>query len=102
MAAQTCYIYRCAAKADMYLYIRQRDDFSDVPEALFKRLGRLDFAMQLELTADKKLARETPEAVMRNLSQQGFHLQMPATTAVDELLARIAAEQNSAAQKNTP
>lgn len=86
----------------MYVYIRQRDDFTCLPDELSKRLGRLDFAMQIELTANKKLARETPDIVLENLRKQGFHLQMPANIAVDDILARIAEEQNTAAQKRTP
>ena len=98
---QTCYIYRCPAKSDLYVYIRQRDDFTSLPAELCKHLGRLDFAMQIELSANTKLACENPVTVLENLNKQGFHLQMPANTAVDDILARIADEQNSAAQQRT-
>lgn len=83
----------------MYLYLRQRDDFACLPEELARRLGRLDFAMQIELHEHKKLARENPATVISHLQQQGFHLQMPGDTAVDDILARIAREQNAAARK---
>ncbi|MBI3188550.1 MAG: YcgL domain-containing protein [Gammaproteobacteria bacterium] len=96
----TCYIYRCSAKADMYIYLRERDDYSCLPPDLSKHLGRLDFSMQLEIHADKKLARENPLTIIDNLKKQGFHLQMPGDTAVDELLTRIANEQNVAAEKS--
>jgi uncharacterized protein len=95
----TCYIYRSSARADMYLYLRQRDDFTCLPDDLSKRLGRLDFTMQLELQADIKLARENPATVMENLQKQGFHLQMPGDTSIDDILARIAHEQNAADKK---
>lgn len=98
MTTLTCYIYRCSAKADMYLYLRQQDDFACLPEELGKHIGRLDFAMQIELDEHKKLARENPVTVMGNLQKQGFHLQMPGDTAVDEILARIASEQNATAR----
>ena len=84
----------------MYLYLRKRDDFACLPDELAKRLGRLDFAMQLELDKNKKLARENIVTVMDNLEKQGFHLQMPGDTAIDEILARIASEQNAAAEKS--
>ena len=99
MNAITCYIYRSSAKADMYLYLRQRDDFTCLPDDLSKRLGRLDFTMQLELQANKKLAQENPVTVMDNLKKQGFHLQLPGDTAIDEILARIAHEQNAEDKK---
>ena len=84
----------------MYVYLRQRDDFKCLPDELAKPLGRLDFAMQLELDENKKLARENTDTVMGNLQKQGFHLQMPSDTAVDDILARIAREQNTAAEKS--
>jgi len=61
----------------MYLYMPEQDDFEQIPEALLKRFGTPVFVMQLELTAERKLARENTTQVMRNLSEQGFHLQMP-------------------------
>ena len=61
----------------MYLYLSRQDDFDDVPEALLKRFGKPLFVMQLELTAERKLARENPQTVINNLVQQGFHLQIP-------------------------
>lgn len=82
----------------MYLYLRQRDDFNCLPDELKKHVGRLDFAMQIELHAQKKLARENPATIMENLRKQGFHLQMPGDTAVDDILARIASEQNTSAR----
>ncbi|MDH5484350.1 MAG: YcgL domain-containing protein [Gammaproteobacteria bacterium] len=88
----TCYIYRCSAKADMYLYLSEKDAFESLPEELLKNIGITEFAMELELTADKKLAREDPVKIMDNLKTQGFHLQMPSETSVEELLKRIAEE----------
>lgn len=72
-----CWIYRSSRKDEMYLYLSRQDDFDDVPEALLKRFGNPLFVMQLELTAERKLARENPQTVINNLVQQGFHLQMP-------------------------
>jgi uncharacterized protein len=101
MTTLTCYIYRCSAKADMYLYLRQRDDFACLPDALVKNIGRLDFAMQLDLHAEKKLARENPAIIMENLQKQGFHLQMPGDIAIDDILARIAEERLKAASQQS-
>ena len=100
MTTQICYIYRCSAKADLYLYLNQRDDFSCLPVELAKRVGQLDFTMEVELSKQKKLAQENPATVIENLRKQGFHLQLPAATPIDEILTRIAAEQNVAAKNN--
>ncbi len=92
MSTITGYIYRCSAKADMYIYLSEKDNFDVIPDDLRKNLGILEFAMELELDSDKKLAKEDPVKVMENLKNQGFHLQMPPETPVDDLLEKIAKE----------
>jgi uncharacterized protein YcgL (UPF0745 family) len=44
------------------------------------------FVMELELSPDRKLAREDVNKVIHNLETQGFHVQMPPTN--DLLLHR--------------
>ena len=34
-----CFVYRSNTKPGMYLYLVEKDDFSDVPESLIKLLG---------------------------------------------------------------
>ncbi len=72
-----CAIYKSAKKNDTYLYIANKDDFSTVPNALLQALGSPIFVMELELLAERKLAREESQEVMKNLKEQGWHLQMP-------------------------
>ena len=73
-----CEIYKSKKKkADTYLYVNKPADFSLIPKPLNEALGELEFVMELELTKDKKLAREDVETIIRNLSDQGYHLQMP-------------------------
>lgn len=75
------YIYKSRKKDELYLYITTKDDFSDVPQALFDSMGKEPiFVMELELSEDKPLARENVVTVMKNLENQGFHVQMPPTT----------------------
>lgn len=76
----------------MYIYLSEKDNFDVIPDDLRKNTGILEFAMELELDSEKKLARENPANVMENLKNQGFHLQMPPETPVDELLEKIAKE----------
>ncbi len=87
--ATSCYIYRCSAKPDMYIYLAEENGFDKIDEGLIKKLGQLSFAMSLELDDNSKLAREDPLKVIENLNNQGFHLQMPSDTSVEELMARI-------------
>lgn len=90
----TCYIYRCSAKPDMYIYIGEENGFDKIDEKIRKKLGSLDYAMSLELDKDSKLARENPEQIMENIHSQGFHLQLPSEVSVEELLENIAKNQN--------
>jgi uncharacterized protein len=85
-----CYIYRCSRKPDLYIYLAEKDDFSRVPANILKSLGTVEFTMELALSAERKLAREPTDRVMENLAEHGFHLQLPDTTPVEELMAKIA------------
>ena len=97
----TCFIYRCSAKPDMYIYLSEKDNFACIPDELYKRLGRTDFAMDLELKKDTKLAREKPADVIENLRQRGFHLQMPSDTSIDQVLENIAKDMLEQARHHT-
>ncbi len=72
-----CFIYKSLKKSELYLYLDKKDDFSPVPEPLLQSLGRLEFVMQLELTPQRKLAREDVVKVIAGLESKGFHMQMP-------------------------
>ncbi len=78
-----CWIYRSPRKEEMYLFLRDEDDFASVPQALLSRFGAPVRVMQLTLTPERKLAREDVDRVMENLRSQGFHLQMPPKLQVD-------------------
>ena len=84
------YIYRCSRKPDMYIYLAEEDDFSNVPREIFNSLGIIEFAMELEISSDRKLAKEDPVKVMGNLKENGFHLQLPNKTSIEELMTQIA------------
>lgn len=72
------FIYKSTKKEELYLYVTDKDDFSKVPQTLFDSMGQEPvFVMELELSADKPLAREDVNKVIENLTEQGFHVQMP-------------------------
>ncbi len=90
----TCYIYRCSAKPDMYIYLAEENGFDAIDDKLVKKLGTLNYAMTLELDKNSKLAKENPATVIENIASQGFHLQLPAETTVEELMANMAKNQS--------
>ena len=61
----------------MYLYLPEKDYFSDLPAALMARFGAPLFVMELELEPGRKLARTDVLKVISDLDDQGYHLQMP-------------------------
>ena len=76
------YIYKSSRKAEMYIYITQKDDFSNVPQDLYDSMGKAPiFVMEIELTPERKLARENVNTVIKNLETKGFHLQIPPSIA---------------------
>lgn len=87
------FIYRCSRKPDMYIYLALRDDFSRVPATIMKSLGNTDFAMELEITSERKLAREKPEKVLQSLAENGFHLQLPPPTSIEQRLQKLGQDQ---------
>ncbi len=73
------HVYKSLRKADAYLFLANRDGFGVVPPAVLQPLGKLQFVLEVELSADRSLARSDPAVVRENLSMHGFHLQLPAT-----------------------
>lgn len=73
----SCYVYKGKRRDDGYLYVVKKDEFSRVPPALMKMLGGVQFVMELELWADRRMAQVSAEEVMRQLQQHGFFLQLP-------------------------
>jgi hypothetical protein len=74
-----CFIYKSLKKDQLYLYLNQKDDFSNVPETLLANFGKLEFVMELELTPERKLAKEDANKIMDSLAAKGFFVQLPPT-----------------------
>ena len=69
-------VYKSSKKADTYLYIEKRDDFSPVPKSLLETFGKAKFVMLVPLTK-RDLAIADKEKVMTEIRQKGFYLQLP-------------------------
>ncbi len=80
-----CFIYKSLKKNELYLYLKQKDDFSELPEPLLDSLGKLEFVMDLELTPERKLAREDVTHVIASLNEKGFFIQMPPTNLTADI-----------------
>jgi len=72
-----CFIYRSNKKTELYLYLAKQDDFSQIPEALLKSIGQPEYVMELDITPERKLARESAADVLKGIEENGFYIQMP-------------------------
>ncbi|GAB2488747.1 YcgL domain-containing protein [Arenimonas alkanexedens] len=73
------YVYKSLRKPDTYVYLRKRDDFLVVPDAVRLPLGELAFVLEVALTPERRLAQVDAAVVRTNLAAHGFHLQFPPT-----------------------
>lgn len=72
-----CFVYKSIKKTDSYIYISKKDNFESVPEQLLLIFGKPEFALEFELTEDRKLATVDAKQVLKSLVEQGYYLQMP-------------------------
>jgi len=72
-----CAVYRSPKKEQTYLFIKQRDDFSDVPAPLMSTFGTPQLVTMVNLATKEKLAMADIEKVKANLNEQGYYLQLP-------------------------
>lgn len=80
-----CFIYKSLIKNELYLYLETKEDFSKVPDALLKSFGKLQFVMELEITTQRKLAREDANKVLSCLKETGFFVQLPPKMSTESL-----------------
>ena len=72
-----CVIYKSAIKAQTYLFVKTRDDFSSVPEALMTMFGTPTLVTLTNLATKTKLAFADLDKVRADLNGQGYYLQLP-------------------------
>jgi len=72
-----CVIYKSPRKAQTFLFVKTRDDFSTVPEALMKTFGTPQLVTLINLATKEKLGMADLEKVKSSLTNEGFYLQLP-------------------------
>ncbi|OXY82545.1 YcgL domain-containing protein [Oceanimonas doudoroffii] len=89
-----CAVYKSPKKAETYLFVERRDDFSRVPASLMETFGTPQLAMMLNLANKVRLGISDIDKVREALRTQGFYLQLPPPpkNLLKEHLARQAAE----------
>jgi uncharacterized protein len=71
-----CWIYKSVRHEGLYVYLAEENNFSIISESIATKLGKLEFVMDIDLSS-KKLAQEDAEQVIKNITESGFHLQLP-------------------------
>ncbi|KPH62425.1 hypothetical protein AMS58_04000 [Pseudoalteromonas porphyrae] len=80
-------VYKSKKKADTFLYVEKRDDFSKVPEPLMAMFGQPHYVMIINLAKREHLGGADLNLVKEALSDKGFYLQLPPPEA--NLLAEL-------------
>ncbi len=82
---QRVFIYRCEHKKGTYLYLPEKDNFDDVPDSLIKLLGDFSFSFDFDLDKDRKLTRTNATEVLKDIEEDGYHLQLAPSKYKHEL-----------------
>ncbi len=72
-----CAIYKSSKKEQTYLFVKTRDDFSAVPDALMTTFGTPLLVTLVNLATKNKLAFANVSKVEASLTEQGYYLQLP-------------------------
>ncbi|GHE79219.1 YcgL domain-containing protein [Thalassotalea profundi] len=72
-----CAVYRSPKKAQTYLFVKKRDDFSEVPDELKSMFGSPILVTIINLATKTKLGLADINKVKENLLTQGYYLQLP-------------------------
>ncbi len=83
-----CLVYRSSKKQETYLFLPVGGVYEDLPEDLRAMFGDPALVMKLDLDADSRLAQAEAPRVIEALETEGYFLQLPPDTPVEELLNR--------------
>ncbi|MGL4613831.1 MAG: YcgL domain-containing protein [Shewanella sp.] len=72
-----CAVYKSARKPDTYLFVKKRDCFDDVPNALLDMFGVPQLVMVFPIIKRETLGMADIAKVRAALAEQGYYLQIP-------------------------
>jgi uncharacterized protein YcgL (UPF0745 family) len=84
-----CSVYRSDKKPDTYLYLLDSLDYQDLPADLQQVFGEALLVMDLQLSAERKLAQVDVARVMQELATEGYFLQLPPKIPTEELITGL-------------
>lgn len=83
-----CLVYRSSKKRETYLFLPLGGVYDDLPDGLRAMFGEPVPVMKLDLEPEMRLAQAEAPRVIEALETEGYYLQLPPDTPVEELLKR--------------
>jgi uncharacterized protein YcgL (UPF0745 family) len=71
-----CAVYKTHKRSGVYLFVKEKDDFSAVPKSLLEQLSTPELVMVLPLTTQKTLLKTDQKTLVTALNEQGYFLQV--------------------------
>ena len=84
-----CHVYKSEVKAEHFLYLPQALEAAELPEPLLALLGDMSKVLEFDLQPERELPNADSAAVLAQLNERGYYLQLPSEQDLDELLANI-------------
>ncbi|WP_371192878.1 YcgL domain-containing protein [Glaciecola sp. SC05] len=72
-----CAVYKASRRADTYLYVPEKGDFTKVPSALLKAVGTPLFVMLIPVGKREHIANLPRDTFIEKVQAEGFYLQLP-------------------------
>ncbi len=70
-------VYKSLKKADTYLYVAKKDDFSSVPKELMTTFGPPKFVLVANIKKRETFAGLSVGEFEKKFNERGFYLQLP-------------------------
>jgi len=72
-----CFVYRSLKKPGSFLFVTEKGEFSELPEALLNLFGQPEFSFEFLLTSERTLQIGDAQEILEKIEEQGFYLQLP-------------------------
>ena len=79
-----CHVYKSRTRPDTFVYLAEPEGLEALPAALRTFLGKLEPALEFDLTPQRRLARAEATSVIAALDAHGYYLQAPPHLAEPE------------------
>ena len=72
-----CFVYRSLKRPGSSLFVAEKGEFSELPEALLNLFGQPEFSFEFLLTSERTLQIGDAQEILEKIEEQGFYLQLP-------------------------